>query len=203
MKGWSLAACLVLALPSLTGCGKEEEPFSSASSQDYDGDGWIDDDCDPDDPDVNPGATECFNDGVDNDCDTGTPDEVDDGEAPQIVSFVMADGGPHDFGEGEVPSLEGSVAVTDNLDQASLLATLWFDSVADGAVDTSGAGTEIILSISDAGCIGGALDAELSFFLSLGGALSHDTTYDFALAVTDAAGNTSEPASATLTTPSE
>jgi len=195
-------ACVVAAI-ALIGCGKEEEPFNSAASQDYDGDGWIDDDCDPEDASVNPGASECYSDGVDNDCDPATPDVVDDSQAPLILAFEMLDGGLHDFGEGEVPSLEASVEVTDDLDQAELIGTLWFDSDPDGAVDTSGEGTELVLSIGDSGCLSGALDATLSFYLSLGGAILYETDYDFAFAVTDAAGNTSESAVTTVTSPAE
>ena len=187
---------------SLLGCGKEEEdPFSSAASQDYDGDGWIDDDCDPEDASINPGANECYGDGVDNDCNPETPDIVDDSEAPIILTFAMMDGGLHDFGDGEVPALEASLEVSDDLDQAELIGTLWYDSSPDGVVDTAGEGTELTLSIGDATCLNGALDASLSFYLSLGGAILYDTEYDFAFAVTDGAGNTSEPAVTTVTTP--
>ena len=50
---------------------------ADSGDHDFDGDGWEDDvDCEPDDPDSYPNATEDCNDGVDNDCD-GFVDSLD------------------------------------------------------------------------------------------------------------------------------
>jgi len=186
------------------GCGKEEDPFTSGASTDADLDGWSSgEDCDDNDPDVNPGANECYDDGVDNDCNAETPDESADAEAPVIVLFSIADGGLHDFGEGEVPSLKATLSVTDDVDHSDLSGDLWLDSQVDGTVDTSGDGVELSLSISDETCLNGALDADLSFYLSVGGSLAYDTTYEFGFVVYDDAGNASAIAVVSTTTPSE
>ena len=52
-------------------------PDDSAASQDLDGDGYAEDDCDDNDPGVNPGAVEVC-DELDNDCDEDIDEEVGD-----------------------------------------------------------------------------------------------------------------------------
>lgn len=188
----------------LPGCGKDEAPFTSGASTDADLDGWSSgEDCDDNDPDVNPGANECYDDGIDNDCNAETPDASGDAEAPVIVSFEMADGGLHDFGDGEVPSLKATLSITDDVDHAELSGDLWLDSSVDGDVDTSGEGVGLSLSISDETCLNGDLDATLSFYLSVGGSLAYETTYEFGFVVYDDAGNASEIAVTSATTPAE
>ncbi len=73
------------------GSPAEENPVCC---EDLDGDGYLDDecggeDCDDDDPDVNPGATEVC-DGVDNDCDgLGTVYTTDTNEAPDTTATLL------------------------------------------------------------------------------------------------------------------
>ncbi len=56
-------------------------PVTDADEDGYDAEHWGGDDCDDDDPDVNPGATETWYDGVDSDCSGGSDYDADgDGE---------------------------------------------------------------------------------------------------------------------------
>ncbi len=56
------------------------DDYSGWPARDADDDGWFanDGDCDDDDPDVNPGADEICDDGIDNDCDGLTDGEDED-----------------------------------------------------------------------------------------------------------------------------
>ena len=66
-------AHLLTVLLLVLGCS------SDSGDHDFDGDGWEDDvDCEPDDPDSYPNATEDCGDGVDNDCDGFTDGEDGD-----------------------------------------------------------------------------------------------------------------------------
>ena len=56
-------------------------PVTDADGDGYDAEAWGGDDCDDDDPDVNPGASETWYDGVDSDCSGGSDYDADgDGE---------------------------------------------------------------------------------------------------------------------------
>jgi len=66
-------AAIPLALVLVSGC-----PMTGEPRLDFDEDGWENDvDCEPEDPNVHPQATEDCADGVDNDCDGLT--DVEDG----------------------------------------------------------------------------------------------------------------------------
>ncbi|MFH1404348.1 MAG: hypothetical protein ABIH11_08785 [Candidatus Altiarchaeota archaeon] len=67
--------------------GGDETPPGLICDEDQDQDGYTDDDCDDNDPNVNPGATEICN-GIDDDCNVGTADGS--GESPPLNS--MQDG---------------------------------------------------------------------------------------------------------------
>ena len=70
---WSHAGIALVLIAGLAGC-----PDEADYSFDFDGDGWDDEqDCEPEDPNVHPQATEDCADGVDNDCDGLT--DVEDG----------------------------------------------------------------------------------------------------------------------------
>jgi len=84
------AALLFLALSSLAGCDDK-------ASADADGDGYISDDCDNNDADINPGADE-YCDGVDNNCD-GQTDESTAVDATIWHPDVDGDG----YGDDTIP----------------------------------------------------------------------------------------------------
>lgn len=71
---------------------------------DPDDDGWeYPDDCDDTDPDVNPGADETPYDGVDNDCDSATPDDDLDGDGFLAEQDCDDSDGDVNAGVDEIP----------------------------------------------------------------------------------------------------
>lgn len=71
------ALLLVLAEPACGGLAEEDAP-PEVGADDSGGDGFdVTEDCDDGDAGVNPGEDEAPYDGVDNDCDPGTPDDAD------------------------------------------------------------------------------------------------------------------------------
>ena len=80
---------LILLMSGVLGCRNTSKPIEEVESEqailDNDGDGYIEDDCDDNDANINPGSEELC-DGVDNDCDG----EIDEGVLD--LFYIDADG---------------------------------------------------------------------------------------------------------------
>jgi len=135
----------LLALGVLVACGGSASPDS-----DLDGDGYaLPDDCDDGDPDVNPGATEVWYDGVDQDC-SGTSDHDADGDGHAATE--SGGGDCDDSDDGVHPLAEESCGNGRDDD---------CDTEVDencGGNDTGGAWAGLVLSDADATFLGEAED---------------------------------------------
>ena len=79
---------------------------------DLDGDGWnAGEDCDDEDPEVNPGADELPFDGVDNDCDSGTADDNADGVYTGTIQADVTVVGSSTY-SGKSDTCDGSASLT-------------------------------------------------------------------------------------------
>jgi hypothetical protein len=86
--------------------------LTGTAGDDADGDGWpVGDDCDDGDATINPGATEVWYDGVDQDC-SGGSDYDRDGDGADSDNFGGADCNDYDAGVG--PGVPESQDVADN-----------------------------------------------------------------------------------------
>ena len=116
---------------------------SPTPGADADGDGYVSDqeggdDCDDNDPTVNPGATETCDDGVDNDCD-GTTDVGDDADSDGSDSCLDCD-------DDDINSFPGAAELCDEIDNDcngsvddNVAYVDWFpDSDEDGYGDETG-----------------------------------------------------------------
>ncbi len=131
---------LLLTLALTVGCG--DKPDDTGHADDVDGDGYgASVDCDDEDADVNPGASEVPYDGVDNDCDEGTPDDDVDGDG-----YGVADDCDDDNAEVHPDAEETCNEIDDDcdeeVDEDAVDADTWYpdddgDSYGDGtATDT-------------------------------------------------------------------
>ncbi|MBM75236.1 MAG: hypothetical protein CMK59_07530 [Proteobacteria bacterium] len=126
--------------------------------EDNDGDGHpVGDDCDDNDPFVNPGMPELCGDGKDNDCDNSQPET-------NIVSFFPSDGStPQDltadftgqFNAGAIPQLntDGALHICEGIYYVNATITSSIDVLSFGSGDVvlDGARTGTILTISGNG----------------------------------------------------
>jgi hypothetical protein len=128
---------------------KQADDTAPDAPIDADGDGFdADEDCDDDDPLVNPGASEVAGDGVDNDCDESTPDLVDTGETtpPQDVDgdgyIAQADGGD-DCDDSDASVNPGQTEIPyDGVDNDCDETTPDDDLDGDGHSSTAAGGTD-------------------------------------------------------------
>ena len=112
----------------------EPQTHDSAPADDQDRDGYLTkEDCDDEDPAVNPGAAEAPYDGKDNDCDESTPDDDLDGDGYGIAADC------DDYDNDVYPGAEETCDEEDNdCDESvdeGVGTTYYADSDGDGTVD--------------------------------------------------------------------
>jgi hypothetical protein len=130
--------CLLLLLAA---CNPKPDTGGEDPSVDLDEDGYVEDvDCDDEDPEVNPGAEEQPYDGVDNDCDSSTPDDDLDGDG-----YANAYG--EDCDDGDASVFPGAAEYCDGkdndcdlvVDEGALDTLVWYrDNDGDGYGDPHG-----------------------------------------------------------------
>ncbi len=137
---------LALSITLTAGCFDDKDDTSSGTDTtsgydadaDADADGYdATDDCDDADATVNPGADEIPYDGVDNDCDSTTPDDDLDGDG--VLSAADCDDDDPDVHPGADEACNGTDDDCDGtIDEgASDAQTFWADADGDGWGDSS------------------------------------------------------------------
>lgn len=109
------------------------------------------------------------------------------GTAPVLTELTVADyGEPYPFEEGDAPALLVSATATDeDADLHRMNLILWWDDVIDGAVDTSGAGTEMGYYAMDPDPCGTGEATYAVVFEVDGNQFDYVTEYEFAAEVYD------------------
>ena len=158
MTPWWPAICLLVACPGKGGSDDDDDDGGTETAPDADGDGFLSiehggEDCDDDDPNVNPEATETWYDGIDQDCD-GASDFDADGDRADSDGY-----GGDDCDDEDEYTRPGALEVCDSSR----------DEDCDGAVDEADCG------LSPASALADWHDEDLQF---LGAALAVDCDLD-------------------------